>query len=101
MWQKIKNVLIIIGSSIAVAFLTSVYFLVFRGKTDGRRSDADVERDRRIQEGLADSEERTGRIEEGIGRAEGAVESCERHLQRAEEILRGAIKRSKEGEGNN
>lgn len=77
MLSKIKTVFSIIGAVLSIVLFTVILFLLRRGKTDGRRS--------------GDDSERNQRIEEGIGR-------CEEHLQRAEDILRNAIKRSREAE---
>ena len=91
MWSKIKTVFSIIGAVLTVLLLTVLLLVLRRGKAHGRGSADDSERDSRIQEGIDSCEERAGRIEEGIGR-------CEERLQRAEDILREAIRRSREGE---
>lgn len=96
MWEKIKNVCIIIVSGVAVLVLTVVCFFVCGSKTDRRGSTGASERDREVEDGIANSEERAERIESGISRAEDGVGRCEEHLQRAEDILRRAIERSRE-----
>lgn len=98
MWEKIKNVLSVIGAVLSVVLFTVVLFLLRRGKTDGQGSGANAERDSRIQGGIESSKDRAGRIEEGITRAEDGIRRCEEHLQRAEDILRNAIKRSRKEE---
>ena len=77
MWAKIKTAFSIIGAVLSIVLFTVILFLLRRGKADGRRS--------------GDDSERNQRIEEGIGK-------CEEHLQRADDILRNAIKRSREAE---
>jgi F0F1-type ATP synthase membrane subunit b/b' len=94
-WEKIKTVLSIAGAVLSVLFFTVLLFVLRRGKTDGRGSDGADERDSRIEEGLADSEEGAERIEDRIKSAEDAIASCEEHLQRAEDLLRGAVERSR------
>ena len=98
MWEKIKNVLSVIGAVLSVVLFTVVLFLLCRGKTDRQGSRANAERDSRIQGGIESSKDRAGRIEEGITRAEDGIGRCEEHLQRAEDILRNAIKRSRKEE---
>ena len=95
MWEKIKNVLSVIGAVLSVVLFTVVLFLLRRGKTGGQGSGANAERASRIQGGIESSKDRAGRIEEGITRAEDGIGRCEEHLQRAEDILRNAIKRSR------
>lgn len=77
MWGKIKTAFSIIGAVLSIVLFTVILFLLRRGKADGRRS--------------GDDSERNQRIKEGIGK-------CEEHLQRADDILRNAIKRSREAE---
>ena len=95
MWQKIKNILSIIGAVLSVIFFTVVLFLLRRRDSDGRTSNGNNERGSRIQEGFESGQERAGRIEEGITRAEDGIARCGEHLQRAEDILRTAIERSR------
>lgn len=95
MWDKIKKIFLCIWSVLVIIGCT--LFLLFRRRDSDRYgSYGDDERDSRIQEGLESSEERAGRIEEGITRAEERAEQCKEHLQRAEDILREAIRRSKQ-----
>ena len=96
MWKKIKDILAVIGACLSVVLFTVLLFVLRRGKTDGRGSDSTSERDTRIQDGIGECEERADRIEERIERAESSAGRCEEHLQRAEEILREAIRRSRE-----
>ena len=97
MWKKVKDILIIIGSSVAVFGLTLAYFLISGRNPDRRRSRESDERDTAIQNGITDCEGRAERVEERIERAEDAVGRCEEHLQRAEDILRRAVERSRQG----
>ena len=92
MLSKIKTVLSVIGAVLSVILFTIVLFLLRRNKADGRGSTANTERNSRIKEGL---EESSGEIAE----CRSTVERCEEHLQRAEDILRNAIKRSREETG--
>lgn len=101
MWQKIKNIFSIIGACITVVCITIVLVLLRRGKADGQGSRGTDERDTAIQAGIESSEDRAGKIEEGITRAEDRIEQCEEHLHRAEELLRNAIRRSREGKSDN
>lgn len=93
MWNKIKTVLAVIGACIGSVCVA----LFLKGRSDGRGSEGNDERDRRIQEGIDRTE---GNIEE-------RTRNCEEHLSRAEEILRGAIKRGEKekdsslGDGRN
>lgn len=96
MWKKIKDILAVIGACLSIVLFTVLLFVLRRGKTDGRGSTDASERDTRIQDGIGECEERADRIEEGIARAESSAGRCEEHLQRAEEILREAIRRSRE-----
>ena len=112
MWDKIKTAFSIIGAVLSIVLFTVILFLLRRGKTDGRRNGDDSERNQRIEEGIGRCEERPESVSEGIGRCEERTESvseglgrtkdgigrCEEHLQRAEDILRNAIKRSRETE---
>lgn len=84
MWEKIKTVLSIAGAVLSVLFFTVLLFVLRRGKADGRGSDGTDERD--------------SRIEERIDSAGDAIARCEEHLQRAEELLRGAVERSRKEE---
>lgn len=90
MFKKTKNILIIIGSAVAVFILTIICVLMCGSKADRRRSSDNAERDTRIQEGI-------GNTEESIKRSRDSVDRCEEHLRRAEDILREAIRRSREG----
>ena len=92
MLSKIKTVLSVIGAVLSVILFTIVLLLLRRGKADGRGSTANAERDSRIKERL---EGASGEIAE----CRSTVERCEEHLQRAEDILRNAIKRSREETG--
>lgn len=89
MWKKIKNILIIIGSAIAVFVLTVICVLMCGSKADRRGSDGADERDSAIKEGI-------GNAEESIRDSRDTADRCEEHLRRAEEILRNAIERGKE-----
>lgn len=84
MWKKIKNILIIIGSGLAVILLTVLCAFMCRSKAD--------------QQGSTTADERDSRIQEGLGNARTTADRCAERLRRAEEILRGAIERSKETE---
>lgn len=96
MWEKIKNIFSIVGAFLSVILFTVFLFVLRRGKIDGRGSKSADERDTRIQDGIGECEERANRIEERIERAESSAGRCEEHLQRAEDILREAIRRSRE-----
>lgn len=98
MWGKIKTAFSIIGAVLSIVLFTVILFLLRRGKTDGRRNGDDSERNQRIEEGIGRCEERTESVSEGLGRAKDGIGRCEEHLQRAEDILRNAIKRSREAE---
>lgn len=98
MWGKIKTAFSIIGAVLSTVLFTVILFLLRRGKTDGRRNGDDSERNQRIEEGIGRCEERTESVSEGLGRAKDGIGRCEEHLQRAEDILRNAIKRSREAE---
>ena len=98
MWGKIKTAFSIIGAVLSIVLFTVILFLLRRGKTDGRRNGDDSERNQRIEEGIGRCEERTESVSEGLGRAKDGIGRCEEHLQRAEDILRNAIKRSRETE---
>ena len=98
MWDKIKTAFSIIGAVLSIVLFTVILFLLRRGKTDGRRNGDDSERNQRIEEGIGICEERTESVSEGLGRAKDGIGRCEEHLQRAEDILRNAIKRSREAE---
>lgn len=88
MWEKIKNILVIIGSAVAVIVLSAICVLMCGSKADRRGSDGVDERDSAIKEGL-------GNAQESIGRSRDTADRCEEHLQRAEDILRQAIERSR------
>ena len=98
MWGKIKTAFSIIGAVLSIVLFTVILFLLRRGKTDGRRNGDDSERNQRIEEGIGKCEERTESVSEGLDRAKDGIGRCEEHLQRAEDILRNAIKRSREAE---
>lgn len=98
MWGKIKTAFSIIGAVLSVVLFTIILFLLRRGKTDGRRNRDDSERNQRIEEGIGRCEERAESVSEGLDRAKDGIGGCEEHLQRAEDILRNAIKRSREAE---
>ena len=98
MWAKVKTIFSIIGAVLSVVFFTILLFLLRRGKADGRRSPDDSERNQRIKEGIGKCEERADSVSEGLDRAKDVIGRCEEHLQRAEDILRNAIKRSREAE---
>ena len=99
MWQKIKNILAVIGAVLSVALFTFLLFLLRRRDTDRRGSTDGTDRDSGIQEGIESCEERTVRIEDGITRAEDGIARCEERLQRAEDILRRAIEHSRKEKG--
>ena len=98
MFDKIKTAFSIIGAVLSVVLFTVILFLLRRGKTDGRRNGDDSERNQRIEEGIGKCEERAESVSEGLDRAKDGIGRCEEHLQRAEDILRNAIKRSREAE---
>ena len=98
MWDKIKTAFSIIGAVLSIVLFTVILFLLRRGKADGRRSGDDSERNQRIEEGIGKCEERAESVSEGLDRAKDGIGRCEEHLQRAEDILRNAIKRSREAE---
>ena len=98
MLSKIKTAFSIIGAVLSVVLFTAILFLLRRGKTDGRRNGDDSERNQRIEEGIGKCEERAESVSEGLDRAKDGIGRCEEHLQRAEDILRNAIKRSREAE---
>ena len=101
MWDKIKGILGIIGACVTIMCTTVTLILLRRSQIDRRRSERDSERDTVIQAGIESGEDRAGKIEEGITRAEDRIEQCEEHLHRAEELLRNAIRRSREGKSDN
>lgn len=90
MLEKIKKVFAIIGAVLTVIACT--FFLVFlrRSDSDRRGSDGNAERDSAIKEGI-------GNAEESIRDSRDTADRCEEHLRRAEDILREAIRRSREG----
>lgn len=100
MLSKIKTAFSIIGAVLSIVLFTVILFLLRRGRTDGRRNGDDSERNQRIEEGIGKCEERTESVSEGLNRAKDGIGRCEEHLQRAEDILRNAIKRSRETEQN-
>lgn len=93
MWNKIKTALAVIGACIGSVCVA----LFLRGRSDGRGSKGNDERDRRIQEGIDRTERNITEADRVSGELSGTIEertrNCEKHLSRAEEILRGAIKR--------
>ena len=74
MWEKIKTIFSIIGILFTGGLGGFIISLLFRSKADRRRSTGDNERNQSIESGITRTEE---------------------HLQRAEDILRGAINRSR------
>lgn len=98
MLSKIKTAFSIIGAVLSIVLFTVILFLLRRGKTDGRRNRDDSERNQRIEEGIGRCEGRAESVSEGLNRAKDGIGRCEEHLQRAEDILRNAIKRSREAE---
>ena len=98
MWSKVKTVFSIIGAVLSIVLFTALLFVLRRSKTDGRRSEDDSERNQRIEEGIGKCEDRAESVSEGLDRAKDGIGRCEEHLQRAEDILRNAIKRSREAE---
>lgn len=84
MFEKIKTIFSIIGAVLSVVLITVLLFLLRRGKAlrQGSRADSD----------------RADRIEEGIGECTDRIKRCEERLQGAENILREAIRRSREQE---
>lgn len=96
MWSKIKTVFSIIGAALSIALFTVILFLLRRRKTDRTGSARDTERNQRIEEGIGKCEERADSVSEGLDRAKDGIGRCEEHLQRAEDILRNAIRRSRE-----
>ena len=98
MFNKIKTVFSIIGAVLSIVLFTVLLFVLRRGKIDGRKSGADSDRYRRIEEGIGKCEERADSVSERLDRAEDSVGKCEEHLRRAEDILRNAIRRSRERE---
>ena len=95
-WEKIKSIFSVIGAFLSIILFTILLFVLRRGKADRRGSERADERDTRIQDGIGECKERADRIEERIERAESSAGRCEEHLQRAEDILREAIRRSRE-----
>lgn len=96
MLSKIKTVFSIIGAVLSIVLFTVILFLLRRSNTDGRRSGDDSERNQRVEEGIGKCEERADSVSERLDRAEDSVGKCEEHLRRAEDILRNAIRRSRE-----
>lgn len=82
MLEKIKTIFSIIGAVLSVVLITVLLFLLRRGKAfrQGSRADSD----------------RADRIEEEIGECTDRIRRCEERLQGAENILREAIRRSRE-----
>ena len=93
MFNKIKTAFSIIGAVLSVVLFTVILFLLRRG-----RNRDDSERNQRIEEGIGRCEEQAESVSEGLDRAKDGIGRCEEHLQRAEDILRNAIKRSREAE---
>lgn len=93
MWNKIKTALAVIGACISSVCVA----LFLKGRSDGRGSEGNDERDRRIQEGIDRTEGSITEADRIAGELSGTIgertRDCEEHLSRAEEILRGAIKR--------
>ncbi len=98
MWSKIKTAFSVIGAVLSIALFSVILFLLRRGKADGRRSGDGSERNQRIEDGIGKCEERTDSVSERLDRAKDGIGRCEEHLQRAEDILRKAIRRSREEE---
>lgn len=98
MWEKIKNVLSVLGAIFTIALCTFVLVFLRRRDTDRRGSHGVNERDTRVEDGITECEGRTDEIEEHISSAEDGIGRCEEHLHRAEAILREAIRRSRERE---
>ena len=84
MWEKIKKGFKVALAVLSVISLSVLLALLRRGSSDRRGSTDDIERDRRIKEGLDTASDTARR--------------CEERLQRAEDILREAIKRSRKEE---
>ena len=99
MGEKIKKVFAVIGAVFTVVFCT-VFLLLRRRDSYRLRSDGTSERDRVIQEGIAECQGGIESVEGRIETVEESVGRCEEHLRRAEDILRNAIKRSRKGEAN-
>ena len=93
MWNKIKTALAVIGACISSVCVA----LFLKGRSDGRGSEGNDERDRRIQEGIDRTEGSITEADRIAGELSGTIgertRNCEERLSRAEEILRGAIKR--------
>lgn len=87
MLEKVKKVFAVLGA----CFLSVIVTLFLRGRSDGRGSGGNASGDGRVEEGLGELKEEIGRLREETERAEG-------HIGRAEEILRGAVERSKKRE---
>lgn len=103
MWKKLKKIFSIVGAFISVLFFTFILLWLRPSSFNRKRSTDDIERDRRIKDGLEGSQGRVDTIKressEGsrrISNAENGIRRCEEHLRRAEEILRGAINKSRE-----
>lgn len=94
MGQRLKTIFLIISSSLSVVLFTVLLFALRRGKTNGRGSESDYERNRRIEEGIGKCEAGVDSITERLGGAQDSVTKCEERLRRAENILREAISRS-------
>ena len=93
--KKLKTVLTIAGSVLAVFALTIVTVLC-RRNTDRRRSTGTDELNQRISDGIESSQERADRISDGIRESEERLAGVEDKLRRAEEILRTAVRRSRQ-----
>lgn len=100
MWEKIKNICTIIVSFLAVILLSVFTFLFCKRSSNRTGSTDNTVRDRRITEGIGESQERTESVQGNIKRAEESIRRSEQGLQRAKTILRDAIRRSKEGKSN-
>lgn len=93
MWNKIKTALAVISACISSVCVA----LFLKGRSDGRGSEGNDERDRRIQEGIDRAEGSITEADRIAGELSGTIgertRNCEERLSRAEEILRGAVKR--------
>lgn len=89
MWEKIKKAFSIVGATLSALFFGLMFFFIGRSSSNRRRS--------------TDNSYRTGSREEGtrdntttVTEVQGRVETATRKIGTAEDILRGAIKRSRE-----
>lgn len=98
MQEKHKTICLIITSALSFVWFTVVLFLLCRGKAYGRGSSGAVSESSGSTERLADTIRAT---ETATAENLSRIRNCQERLQRAEEILRGAIERSRKEKETN